>query len=187
MLYQDPRAGWSLTLTRRPASLSHHGGQICLPGGRIEQGESATDACLREYEEELGITPPIVAKVGSLDTQLVYASGNQVFPIVFVGLPPADAWRPDPVEVSEVIELPMARWLDPRFQTSQVIKRSVRTFSGETTDNLQFTAPGVLLESLTFQVDGSVSGGLCQTRRKHFIWGATAMMIEQLARILHPT
>ena len=52
------RAGeWQLPLLLRPESLALHAGQIGLPGGTLEPGESSADAALRELEEELGVAP----------------------------------------------------------------------------------------------------------------------------------
>ena len=58
MLYQEPNGEWTIPLTLRPASLQHHGGQVCLPGGRVEPDEEVYAAAVREFEEELGIPPP---------------------------------------------------------------------------------------------------------------------------------
>src|SRR5207249_4819317 len=53
------RAGrWHLPLTERPVTLAHHAGQISLPGGAVDLGESSIDAALRELNEELGFDSP---------------------------------------------------------------------------------------------------------------------------------
>jgi 8-oxo-dGTP pyrophosphatase MutT (NUDIX family) len=96
-----------LTLTRRPTFLSHHGGQVCLPGGRIEPGESAATAAVREYREELGVALEITAWLGTLDPMYVFASDNRVEAWVVTAETPASPWRPDPSEVAEVIEMPL--------------------------------------------------------------------------------
>nr|WP_286177770.1 CoA pyrophosphatase [Rhodopirellula sp. JC639] len=96
-----------LTLTRRPMALSHHGGQICLPGGRIEPGESPFQAAVREYQEELGVSPQVIQVVGRLNPIYVFASDNLVETLVLTAGSPVGDWRPDPVEVDEVIEMPL--------------------------------------------------------------------------------
>ena len=104
-IYKAENGCWTIPLTRRPRSLKHHGGQICLPGGRLEPGESPKEAALREFEEELGVRPQQVVDCGELDTQYVYNSNNRVHPVVAMIDAPERPWRPDPVEVDEVIPL----------------------------------------------------------------------------------
>src|SRR5262245_5387182 len=50
---------WHIPLTERPATLAHHAGQISLPGGAVDAGESSNDAAIRELNEELGYDEPI--------------------------------------------------------------------------------------------------------------------------------
>ncbi|NND99114.1 MAG: NUDIX domain-containing protein, partial [Pirellulaceae bacterium] len=78
-MYQQ-EGQWMIPLTLRPATLQHHADQICLPGGRLERGETPTEAALREYQEELGVNPLIQIHCGELSTQYVFGSDNQVHP-----------------------------------------------------------------------------------------------------------
>ncbi len=184
LLYRDPHDGWSLTLTRRPTSLSHHGGQICLPGGRIEAGETPRVACLREYQEELGVEPSIRSVAGTLDSQLVYASRNLVVPVVFVGDPPSKQWKPDSVEVDQVIALPMASWMEAPHRVHRTVRKTVRNEAGEETSELNYQTAGVELELRTLRSSSGLPSGTQQTLEKQFIWGATAIILEQLAQVL---
>ncbi|HEY6563942.1 MAG TPA: NUDIX domain-containing protein, partial [Pirellulaceae bacterium] len=71
---------WSLPLTKRPEGLRHHGGQISLPGGAAEAGESAEQTSRRELAEELGIDLALVHDVGRLSTSYLFISDFQVSP-----------------------------------------------------------------------------------------------------------
>ena len=105
--------GWFVVLTLRSADLADHAGQISLPGGRIEPEDvSPMDAALREAEEEIGLSRDYVELAGRLDTWLT-GTGFEVTPIVGLVRPPPP-YAPDPVEVAEVFEVPLAFILDKR-------------------------------------------------------------------------
>ena len=163
-LYQDPQGQWTIPLTLRPSSLQHHGGQICLPGGQVEKDESILQAALREFKEELGVEPEVKCCGGELSTQYVYASDNLVHPMVVLIQPPSQPWKPDPMEVEKVIPLRLSVLLNESSRTRLVKQRSVR-FSGQEVGKLTFRAPAI-------------------QHGDHEIWGATALVLDQLARIL---
>lgn len=165
-LYQDLQGQWMIPLTLRPTCLKHHGGQVCLPGGRVERGEQIREAAVREYEEELGLAAEITADCGELSTQYVYASNNLVHPVVFMIQRPSKPWCPDPTEVAEVIQVPLSVLTDPQLRVSLTRSRSVRR-DGQVVGNLRFRTAAVRY-------------------RGHDIWGATALILEELAQILHP-
>ena len=104
--------GDAVVLTRRADHLTDHPGQISLPGGRVDpQDAGPLAAALREFREELGAQPPHVDVAGFLPPQAV-VTGFIVTPVV--GFISAEAsFQPDPVEVAEVFEVPLAFLLDP--------------------------------------------------------------------------
>jgi 8-oxo-dGTP pyrophosphatase MutT (NUDIX family) len=104
-------ADLNVLFTERAAHLKHHAGQISFPGGRIEDGEKAVDAALREAHEEVGLEPQNVAIAGALDT-LVTGTGFSVTPIVGFIAGPFLA-QPDPAEVTSVFEVPLRHFLAP--------------------------------------------------------------------------
>ncbi len=109
-----PRHGrWAdeaaLLLTRRPRHLDRHAGQWALPGGRIDDGETAAAAALRELHEELGLALGADALLGALDDYAT-RSGYVITPFVaWAGR--AGTLAPDPGEVESVHRIPLAELL----------------------------------------------------------------------------
>jgi 8-oxo-dGTP pyrophosphatase MutT (NUDIX family) len=97
---------YGVLLTLRPETMPSHAGQVAFPGGRIERGETALAAALREADEEVGVDPTTVRVLGQGDTYLT-GSGFAISP--FVGILPAD-FRPvpHPREVADVFETPLS-------------------------------------------------------------------------------
>lgn len=101
----------ALLLTTRPAGLKRHGGQYALPGGRLDKGETAEMAALRELEEELGLSLGEDRVMGLLDDYPT-RSGFRITPVAVWG-GGAGALRPDPGEVDQVYHIPLADLLSP--------------------------------------------------------------------------
>ena len=107
--------GLQILLTQRSADLPDHPGQISFPGGRVEPGDAdLAAAALRETTEEIGLAPDRIAILGML-APYETVTGYRVTPIVGWVEPPF-AVRPDPVEVADVFEVPLAFLLDPQNQ-----------------------------------------------------------------------
>jgi 8-oxo-dGTP pyrophosphatase MutT (NUDIX family) len=102
----DATAEAAFLLIRRAELLRAHGGQLALPGGRLDDGEAVVDAALRELQEELGILVDQDAALGILDDYPT-RSGYLISPVV-VWLPPGASPAPNPHEVAEVYRLPLA-------------------------------------------------------------------------------
>jgi 8-oxo-dGTP pyrophosphatase MutT (NUDIX family) len=117
---------WHIPLTQRPTALLRHGGQVSLPGGRIEPGETSAAAACRELTEELGITDTIQL-IGPMPDRYVYASDYIVTPHIAIvkGRP---AWTPDPREVERVVEMPLEHLLRPTSVGNMTIQRGPLTF-----------------------------------------------------------
>lgn len=104
--------GFSVLFTRRTAELKAHAGQISFPGGRQEAFDTdATAAALRETAEEIGLGAKHIEVLGQLDPYITI-TGFEVTPVVAAVTPPFDL-RPDPLEVAEIFEVPLAFVLDP--------------------------------------------------------------------------
>lgn len=74
--------GASVLLTRRGSRLNAHANQWALPGGRVDEGETALEAALRELEEEINLVLGPVDLLGQLDDYPT-RSGYVISPFVF--------------------------------------------------------------------------------------------------------
>jgi 8-oxo-dGTP pyrophosphatase MutT (NUDIX family) len=107
--------GLEVLFTQRSADLLDHAGQISFPGGRVEAADTGAEvAALRETEEEIGLPRDRVTVLGRLaDYETV--TGYRVTPVVGWVEPPFPI-VPDPVEVADVFEVPLAFLLEPANQ-----------------------------------------------------------------------
>ncbi len=96
--------GATVLLTRRADTLASHTGQVAFPGGRLEPGETAVDAALREAMEEVSLDPGTVEVLGLSETYET-VTGFLVTPVVgWIEAPPT--LLADPGEVAEMFEAP---------------------------------------------------------------------------------
>ena len=148
----------TVLLTERTAHLSTHSGQVAFPGGRADpEDASPADTALREAYEEVGLEPHFVEVLGSLPT---YVTGSSfiISPVVAL-VQPHCVLRPNPHEVADIFEVPLAFLLNPAHHQRHV-----------------FEWQGVRREwfSMPYQ-----SGP-----KNHYIWGATAGMLRNFYRFL---
>lgn len=149
-LFPKPDGRIHLLLTRRPETLQHHPGQISLPGGRQESGETLTETALRETREELGMDTRPLEMLGQLTPLYIPPSDFTVHP--FVGwLEREPILQPSSVEVAEVLEVALDDLLNPA--TRVVGKVRIR--------------PQIRLEVPYYAIQG------------HQVWGATALILGE--------
>jgi 8-oxo-dGTP pyrophosphatase MutT (NUDIX family) len=118
--------GLTVLFTQRTSHLRSHSGQISFPGGRAEPEDPSPEfTALREAREEIGLKAGQVEVIGWLPEYLT-RTGFRVTPVVGLLTPPL-ALAPDPREVEEVFEVPLAFLLDPRNH-----QRRTREFQGRT-------------------------------------------------------
>lgn len=118
---------WYIPLTVRHAALGKHGGQISLPGGAVDPGESSADAARRELAEELGVCPS-VELLGQLSECYVYVSDFRVTPWLAITRDDP-VWQPHDCEVERVVEMPLDTLLNPSCRGTTIIERGPLAFS----------------------------------------------------------
>lgn len=149
-----PATAPCVLFTRRTETLRRHAGEVSFPGGRVD----STDACgvaaaLREAEEEVGLPPAAVTPLGFLDPYET-VSAFRVLPVV-ARVRPETPLDPQPGEVAEAFEVPLAFLLDPAN-----CERVAVEYRGRMRHYFQFR------------------------HGAHTIWGATAAMLVNLRQRL---
>lgn len=111
----------TILFTQRTATLARHSGQVSFPGGRRDEGDlSPLETALRETREETGIEPALVSVAGYLPRYRT-GTGYDISPVVGV-LTTDFTLVPNPQEVADTFEAPLAFFLDPanrRVETRQ--------------------------------------------------------------------
>jgi len=105
------RAEPGVILTVRREHLRTHAGQIAFPGGRLDPGEDAVAAALREANEEILLDPRAVELVGTIEDYRT-VTGFVVTPVLGV-VPPDLPLEPHEHEVAACFEAPLDFLLDP--------------------------------------------------------------------------
>jgi 8-oxo-dGTP pyrophosphatase MutT (NUDIX family) len=149
-----------VALTVRGSGLRNHTGQVSLPGGRVDEGETFEQAAVREAQEEIGVDPGSVDVLGRLTPLHIPVSGYVLHPIVGV-TPMRPAFQRAEWEVARIVEVPVSRLTDPA-----IVKHEVRTRidKGHSIDvNVPY-----------YDIDGEK------------VWGATAMVLSEFCAILTP-
>jgi 8-oxo-dGTP pyrophosphatase MutT (NUDIX family) len=144
----------SLLLTRRTEHLNDHAGQVSFPGGRIDSADRDAWAAALRETEEEVGLPRDRVRLAGTLDIYVTRTGFEVTPLVGLVAPPL-ALTPDSFEVAEVFEVPLAFFLDPAN-----CEIHSRVYEGK--ERYFFAFP----------------------YRSHYIWGATAGMLVNLAEVL---
>ena len=145
----------TFVLTRRPPHLPSHGGQVSLPGGRLERGEDPEEAARREAVEELGPALAAARTRGRLSPLWVPVSGYRITPVVAT-LDVAPRFEPSKDEVESIHEIDVADLLDPAHRRTGL---TIRRDGGER------NVPWLDLGGQT-------------------VWGATGMILAEFAELL---
>ena len=107
-------------VTHRPLTMRSHPGQAAFPGGKLDPGEDAVAAALREANEELGIDPREVQVIGTSDPFRT-RTGYDITPVLGV-IPPDLPITPNPHEVADWFEPPLGFVLDPANRVPRTVE-----------------------------------------------------------------
>ena len=154
-LFVGPAGETRLILTRRSARLRSHAHQVAFPGGRLDHGETAVEAALRETHEEIGLPPDRVRIIGQLENLSTVASDSSITPFVGVVDGELPLLVPSAREVERIFDVSLAELTDPDCYHEEIWAFDDGTFP------VWF-----------FEVEGDT------------IWGATARMIRRLLDLL---
>jgi 8-oxo-dGTP pyrophosphatase MutT (NUDIX family) len=143
-----------LVLTVRADTLERHGGQVSLPGGVVEPGESVEQTALREAHEEIGLNISAVKTLGALTPIDIHVSGFRLHPIVGT-MDERPALFASDGEVARVLEIPIAALMNPRAFAWRTMARN-----------------GEEIRVPTLHAEGAE------------IWGATAMVVSEFLAML---
>jgi 8-oxo-dGTP pyrophosphatase MutT (NUDIX family) len=153
LLYPGER-GASIALTVRASGLRRHAGQVSLPGGATDPGETLAQAALREAHEEIGVDPATVRILGELTPVHVLVSGFTLHPVVGI-THTRPSFTPAAHEVETIVEVSVDDLKD-----ASRIRQGFRT------------REGVAIEYPYFDLMG------------HQVWGATAMILGEFICLL---
>ena len=144
------RSDPTVILTQRPRTMRDHPGQVAFPGGKVEDGENAVDAALREAWEELAIEPENVRLIGTTDRYQT-GTGFDITPVLAT-VPRDLSIRPDPREVESWFECPLEKLMD----ASQWNRDSV-FWKGATREYLEMNHDGYRIWGVTAAICWNLS------------------------------
>ena len=101
-----------LILTRRSTAMRTHRGEVSFPGGRLDPGEDATAAAVREASEEVALDPALVTVVGWMDPVMTMVSASLIRPVLAT-VEQRPSLTPSPSEVERIFDVSLAELAGP--------------------------------------------------------------------------
>jgi 8-oxo-dGTP pyrophosphatase MutT (NUDIX family) len=152
LIFNHDGEAW-LILTVRTQGV-RHAGQVSLPGGVVDEGETFEEAALREAKEEIGLSADSVRVLGLLSPVDIPVSGFRLHPVVAIS-PGRPHLQPSDLEVARILEVP----IDTLMTTAMVERHTI------VRDGRPLPVPAFLVDGL-------------------HIWGATAMVLAEFLSLL---
>jgi len=163
--------GYEILLEVRSGKIIHQPGDICLPGGAIEPGETPEEAAVRETYEELCISPDQVELIGAID---IFRAGNVIiYPYVALLKDYRDSYSPD--EVAEVFRLPLS------FIESTVPDAYTISYQPVFRDDFPFDR---IVGGRNYHWRRVEQETLFYQYKKYTIWGFTAQVLRAFSAML---
>lgn len=160
-LLYPKESSWQIVLIERQSfdDRDQHKGQISFPGGKFDTIDAdLSSTAKRETQEEIGVFSDNIQILGSLTPIYISVSNFHVFP--FIGMVNfAPVFKPQWSEVKEIIEIPMLDLLNPQYQK---------------------------LADIQIYKDFVLNDVPCFSIKEKIIWGATAMIISEIADLISP-
>lgn len=160
-LLYPKESSWQMVLIERQSfdDRDQHKGQISFPGGKFDAtDDNLINTAIRETQEEIGVFSDNIQILGSLTPIYISVSNFHVFPFIGV-MNFAPIFKPQWSEVKEIIEIPMLDLLNPQYQK---------------------------LADIQIHKDFVLNDVPCFSIKEKIIWGATAMIISEIADLISP-
>ena len=147
---------YHILFTKRTETVKDHKGQICFPGGACEEGDGVPfNTALRECTEEIGLEAEGIELLGELDDMATRSTDYIISPFVAT-IPWPCSFEVDPIEVAEIIEVPLSALLD-----KNCVRHETEVVDDEVVDKYEYHYRGKI------------------------IWGATARILNQFLDIVN--
>jgi 8-oxo-dGTP pyrophosphatase MutT (NUDIX family) len=157
LIYPGVNGSWEILLIQRATNAGVHSQQMAFPGGRFEEADKTLkQTAYRETAEEVSLRPSAVQEAGWLTSLYIPPSHFRVYPLLGL-MPYAPTLKPDEQEVAAIVPVSVSHLQDPATCRSGLIT----------------LADGRVVRSPYFTV-----ANCC-------VWGATAMILNELLRLLN--
>ena len=161
VLFYPKESEWQMVLIERQSfdERDQHKGQISFPGGKFDPSDAdLSNTAIRETQEEIGVFSQYIQILGSLTPIYISVSNFHVFPYIGI-MNFAPIFKPQWSEVKEIIEIPILDLLNPSYQK---------------------------LSDIQIHKDFVLNDVPCFNMKEKIIWGATAMIISEIADLISP-
>lgn len=171
-LLKNASGGYDVLFEVRAATIAHQPGDVCLPGGMVEEGETPREAALRELQEELLLNEDQICYLGDMDK--LY-TGSRLIMYSFAAEVTEYQNTFSPAEVAEVFQVPLEFFLhtEPKCYVTRAKVEPGEDFPYELIcGGRDYNWRSRKEEVCFYQYEG------------HVIWGLTAKMMRAFVNIV---